>query len=122
VLDGAKDLEAVKALAAAVRRHFSYGRIIAVVSISSDKNISGMVSTLAEITDRFVVTKHRVRGRSADTGTLTLEIMKRGKPFTVIEDVDEALDWALRDACREDLVLVTGSVFLVGEARERWAP
>ena len=81
-----------------------------------------MVSTLAEITDRFVVTRHRVRGRSADTGTLAQGVLKRGKPFTVIEDVDEALDWALRDACREDLVLVTGSVFFVGEARERRVP
>jgi dihydrofolate synthase / folylpolyglutamate synthase len=47
VLDGARDPEAVKALTATVRRHFSYRRIISVVSVSSDKNMSEMVSTLA---------------------------------------------------------------------------
>jgi dihydrofolate synthase/folylpolyglutamate synthase len=119
VLDSAKDAEAMKALREAVKG-LPHRRLIAVVSISSDKNIPLMIGYLTEVADRFIVTTHSVMGRAARPSIIVDEVMKHGKPFDIVAGVDEAVDRAVSLAGNGDMVLVTGSVFLVGEARRRW--
>jgi len=119
VLDSAKDAEAMRALKEAVK-DFRHGRLIVVVSISSDKNIPLMIGYLTEVADRFIVTTHSVMGRAARPGVIVDEVTRQGKPCEVVAGVDEAVDKAISLAGEDDMVLVTGSVFLVGEARRRW--
>jgi len=119
VLDSAKDAEAMRALKEAVKG-FSHRGLIAVVSISSDKNIPLMIGYLAEVADRFIVTTHSVMGRAARPSVIVDEVAGHGKPYEVVAGVDEAVDRALSLAGEDDMVLVTGSVFLVGEARRHW--
>jgi dihydropteroate synthase len=59
-------------------------------------------------------------GRAARPKIITDSIGVIGKPYEVVEKVGDALDRALELAGKDDMVLVTGSVFLVGEARHRW--
>jgi dihydrofolate synthase/folylpolyglutamate synthase len=40
-----------------------------------------------------------------------------GVPARAASTLEEGLDWALRDRSPDDLVLVTGSLYLVGNAR-----
>jgi len=120
VLDCAKDAEAARALAEAVRL-LPHGRLIAVVSISADKNIRKMVGHLAKVADSFVVTSHSVMGRAADRRHIGAEIERQGKPWVEVERVGDAVERALAGAGKGDMVLVTGSVFAVGEARRRWS-
>ncbi len=46
----------------------------------------------------------------------------QGCPAVAIPEPLEAVDWALEQAEPDDQVLVTGSLYLVGQARERWYP
>jgi len=55
VLDGAKDEEAARAVKETLLRYFKYDRVVAVVSMSSDKKITGMLEQLAQAVDYFVV-------------------------------------------------------------------
>jgi dihydrofolate synthase/folylpolyglutamate synthase len=119
VLDSAKDAEAMRALRDAVKG-FRHGRLIAVVSVSSDKNIPLMIGYLAEVADRFIVTTHSVMGRAARPSVIVDEVARHGKPYEVVAGVEGAVDRAISLAGEDDMVLVTGSVFLVGEARRRW--
>ncbi len=120
VVDGAKDVEAMRALAEAVR-DLPHRRLIAVVSISSDKNIPEMIANLSPVVDSFVVTSHTVMGRAAERERIGAEAARRGKPWESVERVPDAVERALALAGDDDMVLVTGSVFAVGEARRRWA-
>ena len=119
VLDSAKDAEAMKALAEAIK-DLPHRRLNAVVSISSDKNIPLMIAYLASVVDRFIVTSHTVMGRAAERTRIGAEIEKHGKHWESIENVKEAVNKALHQSRRGDMVLVTGSVFAVGEARRKW--
>ncbi len=119
VVDSAKDSEATRALAEAVEE-LPHRRLITVVSISSDKNIPEMIANLARVTTRFVVTSHSVMGRAADRDALGGEIEKHGRPWESVERVEDAVDRAIDEAGEGDMVLVTGSVFAVGESRRRW--
>jgi dihydrofolate synthase/folylpolyglutamate synthase len=119
VLDSAKDMEAMRALAEAIK-DLPHKKLIAVVSISSDKNISEMIRNLSPVVDRFIVTSHTVMGRAAERVKIGEEVEKSKKPWESIELVDDAVSRALVLAGIDDMVLVTGSVFAVGEARRRW--
>jgi len=119
VLDSAKDAEAMRALAQAIR-DIPHEKLIAVVSISGDKNIPDMIRNLSPVVDRFIVTSHTVMGRAAERERIGKEAKRIGKPWDSIEHVYDAVDKAISCAGIDDMVLVTGSVFAVGEARRRW--
>jgi dihydrofolate synthase/folylpolyglutamate synthase len=117
VLDCAKDAEATAAATEAIRENFSYDRIIAIVSISSDKKIPLMIKNIAQIAEHFILTTHSVERRAADPEYLGEEVLRSGRTFEIHENQSEALDKALMLAGENDMVLVIGSVYLVGDIR-----
>lgn len=120
VLDCAKDGVAMKKLKGAVLDNFDYEKLLLVIGISSDKNIPVMMSEIVPISDFVIVTKHKVMNRGTEPSILVKEVKKYDKPFKIIEDVKNAVKKALSLARKKDMVLITGSVFTVGEARELW--
>ncbi|MBC8498565.1 hypothetical protein H8D40_06205, partial [Candidatus Bathyarchaeota archaeon] len=99
---------------------FTYDRLVAVVSISSDKKITEMIGEIAQVADHFVITSHRVMGRAAKSLRIAAEVEKHSKTHEVVGDVRAAVTRAIELAGEEGMVIVVGSVFLVGEAREIW--
>jgi len=120
VLDCAKDSEAARAVKEALLDYFSYERLIAVVSISSDKNIPEMIEHFSRVVDHFVITSHRVMDRAAKPSFIAKEVEKQSKSYEIVTDVKDAVKKAIEQASDSDMVVVVGSVFLVGEARELW--
>jgi dihydrofolate synthase/folylpolyglutamate synthase len=120
VLDCAKDPEAARAVIDTVPNIFDYERLIAIISISSDKNISDMIKHLAKVTDLFIITSHNMVERAADPSHLAKEVQKHAKAYEIVNGVKDAIKRALEQACENDMVLVVGSVFLVGEVRKIW--
>lgn len=121
LLDSAKDLQAVKSVVKTVKE-FDYDRLIVVVSISSDKNIPGMIGELCSIGSEFIVTEHRVKHRAVDPEVIASLLDETSKPYMVIKSVPEAVSKAVEKAGVDDMVLVIGSTFLIGEVREVWYP
>ena len=121
VLDGAKDVEAAKAIMNAIEI-FNYNKLFTVVSISSDKKLYEMMKVFAEKTDYFVVTAHNVMGRAAKTIQLSNIAEKLGKASIEKHNVNEALKYVFKTANETDMILIIGSVFLVGEARKLLKP
>jgi dihydrofolate synthase/folylpolyglutamate synthase len=117
LLDCAKDAEATLAIKKTIQKNFPKKRIIAIISISSDKNIEGMIDNLAQIVECFIITKHSVTYRATEPEILINEITKYGKPYEVYLDRNEAFKRALEKANPKDMVLVIGSVYLAGDAR-----
>ena len=120
VLDCAKDPKAAENLSKVIQEEFDYNRLIIVVSISSDKDIPSMIDSLSRVGDYFIVTRHGVMGRAADPAVIAGELKRNSKPYEIVEGVGEAVERALEMAGERDMILITGSVFTVGEARERW--
>ncbi|UCD43895.1 MAG: bifunctional folylpolyglutamate synthase/dihydrofolate synthase [Candidatus Bathyarchaeota archaeon] len=120
LLDGAKDAEAARGIKETLLEEFPDRRRIAVVSVSSDKNIPEMIRHFSQATDYFIVTAHRVMGRAAKASVITEQIVEYSKPYEVEPDVRRAVNRAKKIAGEDGMVIVVGSVFLVGEAREIW--
>jgi dihydrofolate synthase/folylpolyglutamate synthase len=118
LLDGAKDLKATQALVDSIQTDFKHQKVTTVISISSDKNISGIIKTLSNITDQFILTKHRVSHRAADTEILVKHVERNKKMYKVFNHPTEALYSAINMSGNNDLILVTGSIFFIGQATE----
>jgi dihydrofolate synthase/folylpolyglutamate synthase len=119
LLDGAKDFDSMKNLMASLDL-ITYEKLYTVFSASKDKMIPQMMKEANSKTDFFVLTKHGVLDRGTEPEDIAREIAKYGKRFLIVSDVKSAVRKAMDLASKKDLVLVTGSLFTVAEARELW--
>jgi len=116
LLDGAHNPAATRVLRKALREGFPRRRLILVIGIMADKEIPRMMADLVPLADLVILTRPRM-DRAAPLDLLREQAAPFLKPMAEIADVGQALDHALTQAGGEDLVLVSGSLFTVGEAR-----
>jgi dihydrofolate synthase/folylpolyglutamate synthase len=120
ILDCAKDVLGMESLRKAVTDVFDYERLILAVSISDDKKIGLMLEQILPITDYVIATRHKVRDRAIEPSVIADMAKTLGKKAEIVDDVRGAVSKAIGMANGNDMVLITGSVFTVGEARELW--
>jgi dihydrofolate synthase/folylpolyglutamate synthase len=114
VLDGAHNPQAMRSLVETWRATFGEEKGTVIFGTVELKDVRGMVGALAGIAARFiVVTVGTGRGvPAAELGELVREVTL--EPCTVVAELEEALEVA-GEVAGEGRVLVTGSLFLVGE-------
>jgi dihydrofolate synthase/folylpolyglutamate synthase len=115
VVDGAHNAASARALAVAVKKIFKYNKLALVLGISSDKDIPGVLAELVPISDTVILTKAAIKERAAEPQEIKKYI--KGKKPVITESVEEALEKARYIAGKGDMILVTGSLFVVGQAR-----
>ncbi len=115
LIDGAHNPAAARALASAVRSGFQYGRLILVIGVMKDKDIGRLLREIVPVSS-YVIYSRPVYPRAADPEVLAAEAESQGKPGEVVQSLSAALDRAREIADPGDLILVTGSLFTVGEA------
>jgi dihydrofolate synthase/folylpolyglutamate synthase len=121
VLDGAHNTASAEVLGRAIEREFAFKHLMLVVGLTEGKDATGVIGSLAPRAHAVFLTRSR-HERSADPETLAV-LVRSAAPHAqvnVVGDLAAALDAATRAARSDDLVLVTGSLFLVGEALLWW--
>lgn len=116
ILDGAHNADSAARLVKALRRHFRFGQAILIFAASGDKDIRGMVKELAPFFHPVIVTRSR-HPRAADPLRLAREFENARVQVEMRENVEQAMAEAKALAGKEDLICVTGSLFIVAEAR-----
>lgn len=114
VLDGAQNAASALALKEALKSYFRYQKLILVLGISNDKDIKGICDCLGGIADKIILTKAK-NPRAADPRVIKKTIHK---PVLVTYNIKESIRQARHLATPRDLILITGSLFVAGEARE----
>jgi len=117
VVDGGHNPRAVRALADAVPRAFSYRRLILVIGVMADKDIPAMMKEMVPVAD-YVVYTRPVYARAAAPETLERAAKENAleTPGEIVPELRQALDRAKEIADAEDLILIMGSLFTAGEA------
>lgn len=117
VADGAHNEESAEALARALKEYFNWRRCFLVIGCTRDKDVRAMGFKLARYAELIVCTQFR-NPRSMDPYQMIQEIGFLGPPAVAEESVPDAIDTALAHAEEDDLVCITGSLYVVAEARE----
>ncbi len=120
VFDGAHNPDSMEKTLTALKRHFHFNRIIAVIGVSGDKDAEGILEPLAEASEIIIATQStNVRAMPVN---LLAETARQFKETTLTEaDPHKALEEAKRLSKPEDLILVTGSLFLLGDLKVEYA-
>mgnify|MGYP001103622343 CR=1 FL=1 len=115
LVDGAHNVASIKRLVENIKAYFNYERISLVFGASIDKDIPGIVEELVSLSPQVIVT-HPSHPRAAPAALVATEFTKRGVKSQIATTVPQALSLALSLASEQDLICVTGSLFVVAEA------
>ncbi len=116
VLDGAHNRDSARRVREALAACFHYRRLILVLGISANKDLEGIVQELAPLAAVTIATRAEVP--RAATPQRVAELAATWSAHVIVEEeTRDALARACAEAGEEDLILVTGSLYLVGDAK-----
>lgn len=119
VVDGAHNAASIEALMKSLGQSISYDSMIVIFGCSSDKDVSGMLQQVQLGADKIIFTRVSNNPRACDPEQLARRYEElSGKMAQVAPDVSSALKIAVAACSREDLICITGSFYLVGEAKK----
>ena len=120
VVDGAHNDHSVATLLATLDTYVPHRNLIVVAGFSRDKQVDAMVELLAQRAHRVIATRSR-HPRSMRPPEIAEQFLDQQVPAERVEvtaHTDDAIVKAIASSEADDLVLVTGSLFVVAEARE----
>lgn len=115
ILDGAHNIEGAKALASYIRRYFEGRNITLIFGVMRDKDVRSIAELLFPAARRVILTApHMARAMEPEA----IQAIVDHPAIQVTHDLGTALG-ALQKSQPEDVIFITGSLYLVGEARDK---
>ncbi|MEM8875774.1 MAG: folylpolyglutamate synthase/dihydrofolate synthase family protein [Planctomycetota bacterium] len=116
IVDCAHNAASIDTVLRAIGQHITYDSLVTIFGCCSDKDIDGMLAKLACGADKVIFCGiDSVRG--ADPRDLAKRYQEKfGKVCQVADNLSGAMSIARRAVAKEDLICITGSFYLVGEA------
>lgn len=118
LVDGAHNAASIQALLRAIGQHIPYDSMVMIFGCAADKDIAGMMDRIATGADKVIFTRASTNARAARPEDLAAAFEERsGREAQVTQSLADAMRVARSAVSREDLICVTGSFYLVGEAK-----
>jgi len=122
IIDGAHNAASIRALIHAIGQNIPYDSMVVIFGCNSDKDIDGMLRELQYGADKVIFTRSNSAKAISpqDLADKYTEIC--GKMYQTAVSLEEALQIARSAVGREDLICITGSFYLIGQAKMRFQP
>ncbi len=119
LLDGAHNPMAMRALVRSIGAHVPYDSMVMIVGCAADKDVDELLRQVALGADKIIFTRAKGNPRACEPSTLASRFVEISpKMYQTADNLKEALSIAARAASRDDLICITGSFYLVGEAKK----
>lgn len=118
VLDGAHNQDGARVLAAAIREILPHDRVIVVIGILADKALDDILAEVIPLADEVIVTVPN-SPRALPAEKLADRVRRYAASVHLKPRISDAVEFGLRLAAPGDLLCVTGSLYLIGEARSK---
>ena len=118
ILDGAHNPDAARALRAALVDIPCAGRRTLIIGVLSGRDPAAMLEAIGAGGFDEIITCTPPTGRARPAAALADAAASRGWAATALDDIGDALRHAIRSAGPADQIVVTGSIYLVAEARD----
>lgn len=125
ILDAAHNPQKTLILAESMRRLYRERTYWLVMGMLATKDVKAAVTNLLPQATRVIATQPKVFGKPSIPAQEMLTLVRELNPsidVSAVDDVGEAVKAVLREAQSDDLVLITGSLYMIGEARAHWFP
>ena len=119
IIDAAHNPHGAEALTRALMASFSFDRLICVLGVLQEKDVTGIVEALDAVVDHFVVTQSSSdRALSVSDLADTVSAIAGPDRVDARPHVLDAIERAKELAGIEGGVIITGSITLIGEVRD----
>lgn len=117
-IDGAHTPESIRETLKAVGAHLDYDSLIVIFGCASDKDVDLMLNELDRGADKILFTRALGNPRAMDPNVLLSRFTEgHGVMAQSQVTVKEAINAAAKAATGNDLILLTGSFYIAGEAK-----
>ena len=122
MIDAAHNAASIRALIQAIGQNIPYDSMVVIFGCNTDKDVKGMLYQLQYGADKVIFTRsNSAKAMSPeDLGDKYSEIC--GKMYQTAVSLGEALRLARGAVSKEDLICITGSFYLIGQAKSRLQP
>ncbi|MBL7186364.1 MAG: bifunctional folylpolyglutamate synthase/dihydrofolate synthase [Phycisphaerae bacterium] len=122
MIDAAHNAASIKALIHAIGQNIPYDSMVVIFGCNYDKDVRGMLERLQYGADKVVFTRsNSVKAVPPDDlAEMYTEIC--GKMCQTASSLGQALQLAKSAVSKEDLICITGSFYLIGQAKMRFQP
>lgn len=115
IIDVAHNSASAKALSETIRKTFGYQKLILILGVSLHKDVKGMGEHLCPIADKIILTKVD-NPRAMSPEAIREELIEFRDDFIITQNARSAIEIAKSMATPLDLICITGSFYLAGEA------
>ncbi len=116
IIDGAHNLQGANILHTFLLENFPDRKINFVIGMLNNKDTDGVINKLAPLGNKFYFTRAH-NPKAVDPVNLAEKIQLFGKDVHAIEDMTEAVQTAVAETTLEEILVITGSLYLVGDAK-----
>jgi len=116
VADGAHNPASAEVLARTLQDYFEWRKCYFVIGCTTDKDIKGIGYKIAKLAELIVCCSFD-SPRAEDPYVMIQDVGFLGPPAVAEDSVAAGIETALSHAEKEDLICVTGSLYVVAEAR-----
>ena len=117
VVDGAHNRDSMRRMLSGLKRHFHFTKLHVVLGVLEDKDLEGMLAELLPDTGKFYATEPK-HARRLPAAKIAEALEGKDKEVAVEPDFEKAFLEACQSAGEEDMVVVTGSLYLAAQARQ----
>lgn len=116
VIDGAHNIQGITQLDKNIKKYFEYKDMYLILGILADKDVEDMVKVITPKAKKvFTVTPNSMRAETAEE--LLEEVKKYNESCEAYNDYKNAFEDALKLCKKDDLLLISGSLYMIGEMR-----
>lgn len=116
VIDGAHNIQGITQLDKNIKKYFEYKDMYLILGILADKDVEHMVKVITPKAKKvFTVTPNSMRAETAEE--LLEEVKKYNESCEAYNDYKNAFEDALKLCKKDDLLLISGSLYMIGEMR-----
>ena len=124
LLDGAHNEDKSKALAESLKLIFPHKKIITILGIKKDKDASNIIKFLIDVSSEIILTEFSIYSDVGNDTSMSISDLKEilvklkfeGK-VKFAKNVEEAINFAKSETDKDGMILITGSMYLVGEVK-----
>jgi dihydrofolate synthase/folylpolyglutamate synthase len=118
VLDGAHSPVSMEALCCTIRQSFRYAQVTFIVSLMKDKNLNAIGDIISKTADAVIATQVSENPRVMTAEAIQDAWSGTCEKIAICPNPEKAITRALASASPTDLICITGSLYLVGQALE----
>ncbi|WP_238884917.1 folylpolyglutamate synthase/dihydrofolate synthase family protein [Clostridium sp. YIM B02551] len=117
LIDGAHNIDGIRKLKENLKTYFNYKNLVLILGILADKQVDEMIREICPLAKEVVaVTPHSDRAELSEV--LRDKILEQEIKAISMDNYEEAYRYAVSKIAEDDMLLICGSLYMIGDMRK----